>query len=163
MYKTLPNPPPDLTLYLFPHRHTALFNALYASPHGGPIRMLPLVLESGTIHYELHVPCIALFNRLSQLTITTTSMTRAEWETLRTFIHEEGVLKVILSLDGGKTDFLGKLVVAGGSGEGEEGVEGVERESVSVRVWWQERRGEGAVLGARMRRGLEWVKARLGS
>lgn len=142
---------------MLPHRHTALFNALYASPHGGPIRTLPLILESGTIYYELKIPCFALFDRLSNPTLTTTSMTRAEWNILHTFTQDDGVLKVILSPDDGVTNFLGKLTVVRGEADR------VEKGSVCVRFWWQEKKIDGVALGATITKGLDWVKGKVGS
>jgi hypothetical protein len=149
---------PDLTLHMLPHRHTALFNALYTSPHGGPVRILPLLLESGTILYEIHVPCFALYDRFSNATITTTAMTRSEWDLLHRFAQEEGLLKVILSPDRGRTNFLGKLTVD------VEDVEplGVEKTSVGVRFWWQDKEIEEGRVQARIRRALAWVREKIG-
>ena len=153
-----PAPIPDLTLHMLPRRHAALSNALYASPHGGSVRTLPLILESGTTLYEFHVPCFALYDQLSNPTITTTAMTRAEWDLMHRFAQEEGVLKVILSPDNGRTDFLGKLTVD------VEDVEplGVEKRSVGVRFWWQGGKFEHGGVRARIQRGLVWMKEKVG-
>ncbi|KAJ4288056.1 hypothetical protein N0V90_012073 [Kalmusia sp. IMI 367209] len=148
-------PVPDLTLHMLPHRHEHLSTTLYASPHGGPIRTLPLIMSSGTIKFEIHIPCFALYDRASNPTITTEDLTQEQWNTLYGFVQEEGVLKVILSPDGGKTDFLARLTTV----EGGMGNERLEEGSVGVRVWWQEQRG--GPLVARIRRGLEWVKEKV--
>ena len=81
----------------------------------------------------------------------------AATEDLYAKIKEEGVLKVILSPDQGKTDFLGKLTVA------VEEVEtlGVEKESMGVRFWWQERKTEGSKVEAKIRKGLAWVREKV--
>ena len=121
--------------------------------------MLPLALESGTIHYEIFVPCFAVYDRFSRPMVVTAAMTREEWYTLHAFAQEEGMLKVILSPDEGRTDFLGKLTVA------VEEVEtlGVEGGSVAVRFVWQERRESGGErVEARIREGLAWVRKKAG-
>lgn len=117
--------------------------------------MLPLVLESGTIHYEFHVPCSAVYDRFSKPVVVTTPMTRAEWFLLHTFAQEEGVLQVILSPDEGETDFLGKLTVV------VEEVEtlGIEKGSVAVEFLWRERRESGGDrVEATIKKGLAWVR-----
>ncbi|KAF2442345.1 hypothetical protein P171DRAFT_487585 [Karstenula rhodostoma CBS 690.94] len=157
------SPLPSLTLHLTTPRHTRLSNALLASPHGGPIRSLPLLLESGTRFYELHIPCLLLYDRASEPTLTTAAMTRAEWATLCEFVEEEGVLKVVLGMEGAgvDVDVLGRVTRDGGVVErGGEEMEG--ERSVGVRFWWREKGREGAAVGTMVRRGLEWVRGVVG-
>ena len=67
-------------------------------------------------------------------------------------------MKVILSPDRGRTNFLGKLTVD------VEDVEplGVEKRSVGVRFWWQDKEVEEGRVQARIRRALAWVREKVG-
>lgn len=149
VYEILPCMPstPNLILYLTPPRYARLSQLLLNSPHGGPIRTLPLLLVSGTRFYELHIPCVLMYDRASHPTLTTTAMTRAEWGTLCQFVQENSVLEVVLGVEG-QMDILGRLVRNG---------EVVEIGNVEVRFWWQEK---AKAMGAEavkdwVRRGLE--------
>lgn len=85
-------------------------------------------------------------------------MTRGEWDLLHRFAQEEGLLKVILSPDGGRTNFLGKLTVD----VEDVGPLGVEKRSVGVRFWWQDKEIEEGRVQARIRRALAWVREKIG-
>lgn len=85
-------------------------------------------------------------------------MTRDEWDLLHRFAQEEGLLKVILSPDGGRTNFLGKLTVD----VEDVGPLGVEEMSVGVRFWWQDKEIEEGRVQARIRRALAWVREKIG-
>lgn len=85
-------------------------------------------------------------------------MTRGEWDLLHIFAQEEGLLKVILSPDGGRTNFLGKLTVD----VEDVGPLGVEKRSVGVRFWWQDEEIEEGRVQARIRRALAWVREKIG-
>ena len=85
-------------------------------------------------------------------------MTRTEWDLLHRFAQEEGVLKIILSPDGGRTNFLGKLTVD----VEDVGPLGVEKRSVGVRFWWQDKEIEDGKVQAKIRKVLEWVREKVG-
>lgn len=141
---------PSLTLHLTPPRHVCISHLLLTSPHGGPIRTLPLVLESGTRFYELFIPCLLLYDRASEPTLTTTAMTCAQWETLCDFVKREGVLKVVLGIEDDGVDMLGRVTRVG---------EEIDDGSIRVRFWRQEKKNNGGgKVRARVRRGLEWVR-----
>ena len=135
--------PPELTVYMLPHRHALLSLALYGPSHGSGLRTLDLSMLSGERHIELKVPVLCRYENNVPV-LETKNVEKSEWELLCSIVQSEGRVKVIF--DDGNKDHLGKLGVPGGEKPRDGGVEMVLR--------WKE--GEG-VLG----RGVRWLRGKL--
>ena len=66
------------------------------------------------------------------------------------------MLKVVLSPDAGKTDFIGNITVAVSEGR----KMGVEEESVKVKFWLAEKDWRCEKTESTVRKGMEWVRKR---
>lgn len=136
-------------LHMLQHRYDALSATISASEHTPSIRTLPLILSSGLNNYDIRVPVFAKYDRASKVFITVT-ITYNEWDTLCGFVRDEPGLKVILSPDGGRTDFLARLYVAG---EREMEIQEVGAEVEVTRL--NPRKGE---VRRRLRKGMAWFE-----